>query len=152
MKKISRYSALAAVALSAMMMACSVDFETSDNGHLDGYWHMTAIDTIATGGIRDLSHERLFWAFQSNLLDICNVDNTMYHYLLRFNRRPDSLLLSEPCFYDRMNPAGDVPLSSPDSLRPFGINHLNQGFRILHIGSGTMMLSSDSLIISFKKL
>ena len=35
------------------LVAC--DVETSDNGRLDGYWHLTGVDTLATSGHRDVS-------------------------------------------------------------------------------------------------
>ena len=39
--------------------ACTI--EMSDNGDLDGYWHLEQVDTLATGGKLNLSKERVFW-------------------------------------------------------------------------------------------
>lgn len=40
--------------------ACTI--EMSDNGDLDGYWHLEQVDTLATGGKLNLSKERVFGA------------------------------------------------------------------------------------------
>lgn len=153
MKKSRLYTALLSLSLTATtFVACGVDLETSDNGDLDGLWHMTAVDTIATGGVKDLSKTKLFWAFQKDLLDIHDADSMKYHYLLRFHHAGALLLVNQPHFYDRLNPQGDVPMTDSTELKPFGINHLEERFTVLHLGSGSMMLSTDSLIISFKKL
>lgn len=152
MKKTSIYTLALCFSLNVLMMACSVDLDSSKNGDLDGYWHITAVDTIATGGVKDLSNVRLFWAFQKDLLDIRDVDSMRHHYLLRFARWGNVLQLSQPYLYDRLNPAGDVPVTDSTVLMPFGINHLEERFVIEHLGSGTMLLRNDSLRISFRKL
>ncbi len=72
-----------ALSLAAIMFAaCSV--ETSDNGKLDGMWHLTQIDTLATGGTNDKSNEKIYWMFQFNLLHM--VDKYSYDkgFLFRF--------------------------------------------------------------------
>ena len=46
--------------------ACTI--ETSDNGDLDGYWHLEQVDTLATGGKLNLSKERVFWGVQHKLI------------------------------------------------------------------------------------
>ncbi len=152
MKKISIYTLGLCLSLNVLLLACSVDLDSSKNGDLDGYWHITAIDTISTGGVKDLSNVRLFWAFQKDLLDVRDVDSMRYHYLLRFVKLGSVLQLSQPYIYDRMNPAGDVPLTDSTFLMRFGINRLEERFLIEHLGSGTMLLRSDSLRISFRKL
>ena len=47
--------ALSAIALSMLFTACGIDFEGSDNGKLDGFWHLEKVDTLATGGVTDYS-------------------------------------------------------------------------------------------------
>lgn len=43
------------------LLLTSCDIETSDNGDLDGYWHLVRVDTLATGVSSDLSETRVFW-------------------------------------------------------------------------------------------
>ena len=45
--------ALSAIAISMLLTACGIDFEGSDNGKLDGFWHLEKVDTLATGGVTD---------------------------------------------------------------------------------------------------
>ena len=48
MKRNNIYLVLAATMMCLTGMLTGCDIETSGNGKLDGYWHMTAVDTIAT--------------------------------------------------------------------------------------------------------
>ena len=43
---------------SALLNSCEVD--SSDNGDLDGFWHLESVDTLATGGRCDYSNQRVF--------------------------------------------------------------------------------------------
>lgn len=46
MKKI-----IGALSLAVMMLTLSsCEVETSQNGDLDGFWHLEQVDTLATGG------------------------------------------------------------------------------------------------------
>ena len=74
---------------------CSCEMETSDNGDLDGFWHLESVDTLSTGGSCDLSEKRVFWGVQHKLISI-----THYELLgsrgdyARFEQTGDSLILS----------------------------------------------------------
>ena len=59
---------LVAVFMSSCLMSC--DLETSDNGKLDGFWHLEKVDTIATGGVCDMSKEFVFWSVQSMFVEV----------------------------------------------------------------------------------
>ena len=39
--------------LAFSMLLVSCELETSGNKQLDGYWQMSQVDTLATGGITD---------------------------------------------------------------------------------------------------
>ena len=67
---------LVAVFMSSCLMSC--DLETSDNGKLDGFWHLERIDTLATGRALDMSGEKVFWSFQVNLLQLQGGSSSFY--------------------------------------------------------------------------
>ena len=54
-----RYILLLMVALFSLS-ACEI--ETHDNGKLDGFWHLEKVDTIATGGVCNMSQQKAFWS------------------------------------------------------------------------------------------
>lgn len=77
--------------LTSVLSSCSI--ETSDNGDLDGFWHLERIDTIATGGINDLSGQLIFWSVNNKLLMLKGSGSSYY---LRFRQTDDSLVVFSP--------------------------------------------------------
>ncbi len=63
----------------------SCDIETSDNGDLDGHWHLIRVDTLATGGSCNLSESRVFWGVQMRLIQAVDHDHDTGHYGYLFN-------------------------------------------------------------------
>ncbi len=65
MKQLTIKSLLATLATTLLLASCNV--ETSDNGPLDGFWHLERVDTLATGGTTDYSSGYVFWGVQKDL-------------------------------------------------------------------------------------
>ena len=72
---------------SALLNSCEVD--SSDNGDLDGFWHLESVDTLATGGRCDYSNQRVFWGVQHKLLTVNNYKGGSFNF--RFSQTSDSL-------------------------------------------------------------
>ena len=72
MRKIFLYIAMVPM-LSLTLGGCSI--EMSDNGELDGYWHLERVDTLSTGGVCDLSGQLRFWAVQAKMLALMDRGN-----------------------------------------------------------------------------
>lgn len=132
------------IALIGTLASC--ELETSGNGDLDGFWHLERVDTLATGGVTDLSNTTRFWAFQSRLLNVSDKNGS---YLLRFSHEGDSLFLSDPYLNDRGN--GDIKLEDHEPLRPYGINNVADRFRIEQLKGSNMILSNKTLKLKLKK-
>ena len=131
--------------------------ESSDNGHLDGFWHLVRVDTLSTDtlsivGTSDLSQDYFFWAFQFQLLSVRNTQKSPEEYFLRFQRQGDELVLSHPFQY--VLQGKDAPVENIDLLRPFGINDQEERFRIVHLSSRRMTLKSKNnfLVLTMQKL
>lgn len=124
--------------------------ENIDNGDLDGFWHMEAIDTIATGGRLDLSDEVLFWAFQAKLMHTQGSTDKFY---FRFRRGGDTLFLYNPYLdgghEDKGN--GDVEVEDPTLLHPYGIQTLADTFNVDALNGSRMMLSTGQHRLYFTK-
>lgn len=144
-----RIKTLGLVAVMASVMgACTL--ETSGNGDLDGFWHLVAVDTVDTGGVLNLSDERLFWSFQGNLLSHRDADGRCDELISYFERSGDSLFVTRTFFYDRPN--SDPVVEDVGVLRPYGINKLGEHFYVQHLDGGTMILLSDKLRLYLKKM
>ena len=141
------------ISVISLMTACHM--ESSDNGHLDGFWHLVRVDTLSTDtlsivGTSDLSQDYFFWAFQFQLLSVRNTQKSPEEYFLRFQRQGDELVLSHPFQY--VLQGKDAPVENIDLLRPFGINDQEERFRIVHLSSRRMMLQNNFLVLTMQKL
>ena len=141
------------ISVISLMTACHM--ESSENGHLDGFWHLVrvdtlSIDTLSIVGTSDLSQDYFFWAFQFQLLSVHNTHKSPEEYFLRFQRQGDELVLSHPFQY--VLQGKDAPVENIDLLRPFGINDQEERFRIVHLSSRRLTLKSKFLVLTMQKL
>ncbi len=137
--------------LCALALLASCTIESSNNGDLDGYWHLESIDTIRTGGKCDLSHQQLFWGVQHKLL-LLNGGSTSFFY--RFKQTGDSLILLTPYInggHEDVEGGGDTPLTEPSELRQYGIQHLEEHFLKEKLGGSYMVLRTDSFRLNLRR-
>ena len=134
-------------ALALAVAAC--DIETSDNGHLDGLWQLTAVDTLATGSSTDMHLSGTYWAFQHHLLMVRDTIAAHPDVFFQFNHHADSLLLSSPYWSAREE--GDLAVDDARDLHLMGIHQLQPRFAVRELSSGTMTLQSDLLRLHFRK-
>lgn len=138
----------------AVGMLTSCELHTSDNGKLDGFWHLERVDTLATGGQKDLSEQRVFWAIEAKLLNVRDSDHDSRGFYFRFNQTADSLILTEPYDYgghDDQEGGGDVPVTDVEVLAPYGINNLEEHYQKESLTGSRMTLKSKTLRLFFKK-
>lgn len=135
-------------ALMFCLSAC--ELETSHNGKLDGWWLLTAVDTLQTGGHANVEAQQCTWAFQGRLLELRDVPGQRGDYLLSFARHGNDLLLSHP--YLSARDSGDIAVQTPQPLHPYGIQTLSEQFLIITIDRQHMVLTSTSLRLYFRKL
>lgn len=157
MKQLTIKSLLATLATTLMLASCNI--ETSDNGPLDGFWHLEQVDTLATGGTTDYSSGYVFWGVQKDLIYIKDSSNSSVGaYYLRFSQTQDSLHITK-IYLDHGhedNPyheqGGDIPVEAIDrNLRFFGLNALPEHFKKEAINGNRMILSTEKLRLKFKK-
>lgn len=137
--------------LFAFMFCLSAcELETSHNGKLDGWWLLTAVDTLQTGGHANVEAQQCTWAFQGRLLELRDVHGQRGDYLLSFAQHGDDLLLSHP--YLSARDSGDIAVQTPQLLHPYGIQTLSERFSITTIDRRRMVLTSASLHLYFRRL
>lgn len=128
----------------------SCTLETSDNGNLDGFWHLDAVDTLYNNTAKDYSKEKIYWAFQNKLFQISDAGGNDTTVLFRFNYTGDSLHVYNPYFYIKQG--DDEQVQDVTSLKPFGINSLSDNFKVIKLTSNKMILRSTVLYLYFSKL
>ncbi|MBQ8046988.1 MAG: lipocalin-like domain-containing protein [Prevotella sp.] len=147
MKKIIR-TVLASVLLAGL---ASCDLETSDNGRLDGFWLLTTVDTLSTGGVSDVREEGLTWSFQGRLLELreATLSPRFVNILCRFEYTKTQLSVSSPVYVDRDH--NDPDVESVEDLQRFGVNSLEETFDVVSLTHSKMVLRSDGLQLNFRK-
>lgn len=133
-------------------MLVSCELETSGNKELDGYWQMSQVDTLSTGGVADTREALVYWGVQGKLLQIRFSENGKFlgeGLLFRFNRDDDMLTLSSPILHHLYET--DEPISDVELLKPFGIFNLEEVFSIEELNDDVMVLASDTLRLHFRR-
>lgn len=131
-------------------LVSSCELETSGNGDLDGMWHLVRVDTLSTSGVRQMEQEKIYWLFQLKLLQLEDKSGVRDNLLMRFEHKDNVLRLYDPYIYDRTN--GDKPLTDTSLSAPFGVNALEESFTVESLGGDKMVLRTEKLRLSFRKL
>ena len=129
------------------LTSCDVDY--SDNGDLDGFWLLSAVDTLQTGKTNDLCEQGLTWAFEGKILEMRDVRKVHQDIILSFSHTGQTLKVYSPYLVDREN--GDLPIEDIELLKPYGINVQEETFKIKELNGGRMTLESDQLRLCFRK-
>ena len=136
--------------LISLLALSSCKLETSDNGKLDGFWKLTRVDTLTTGGVLDLTERGIFWSVQVNLLSVKDkYEEDGREILFRFDHSGGKLTLSEPRIGYQYT--GDIDVDDPDKLRPFGINNLKETFNVEGLNNHHLYLTTSTLRLSFTR-
>ena len=134
------------ITASIILTLGACEFETSNNGNLDGNWQLTEVDTLHTGGIKDMKALQIFYAIQMRLINVSafNDPNVGGNYYFHFEHQGDSLI------FKTANSEGKT-MYTTEQLQPFGLNKEAERFKIISLSSNNMILKSEMLILKFRK-
>lgn len=150
--KIVHAMMVAFVAIS-MFAFSSCELESSDNGKLDGFWHLESIDSLENGKTVDMSKLHVFWGIEYKLIAATQYDNNTERMFFRFEQTSDSLKITQAFInHGHQDNGGDIPLTEvTNDLRYYGINNLPEGFAKEVLSGSKMILRSKTLRLKFKK-
>lgn len=150
--KIVHAMMVAFVAFS-MFAFSSCELESSDNGKLDGFWHLESIDSLENGKTVDMSKLHVFWGIEYKLIAATQYDNNTERMFFRFEQTSDSLKITQAFInHGHQDNGGDIPLTEvTNDLRYYGINNLPEGFAKEALSGSKMILRSKTLRLKFKK-
>ena len=131
-----------------LFLTTSCTFDVSDNGDLDGYWQLTAVDTLSNQKCVNMCDSGIFWAVQFEKLVTSSV-NPVSEIIFNFKQTPDSLTLSNP--YVLYRDSSDIKITNPDGLRKYGVNNLEERFRIVRLDDSRMILETEMLRLNFRR-
>ncbi|MST83800.1 lipocalin-like domain-containing protein [Hallella mizrahii] len=136
------------IATALLLVSCGDLLEHSQNGKLDGYWKLTTIDTLTTGGQKDVSEQSLFMAVQGKIMMLNNRDNGA-EFIFQFNNSNGHLKIFDARQSNRTT--SDPLLTDPEAIRPFGFNNLEEDFTVEKLTSGKLVLNDGTLRLHFIK-
>ena len=150
--KIVHAMMVAFVAIS-MFAFSSCELESSDNGKLDGFWHLESIDSLENGKTVDMSKLHVFWGIEYKLIAATQYDNNTERMFFRFEQTSDSLKITQAFInHGHQDNGGDIPLTEvTNDLRYYGINNLPEGFAKEALSGSKIILRSKTLRLKFKK-
>ena len=135
---------------AAFLLLTSCEIEFSNNGKLDGFWQLIAVDTLATQHTSDLKTSGRTWAFQGRLLEMRDTKGGYSDLYFSFGHRGDSLFLDSPYLSDR--DADDIKITDVNIVRPYGVNGLKEGFEIESLSNNKLILRSKTLRLMLRKI
>lgn len=143
-----RYTWLIAIGTLLLLIAC--DWESSDNGNLDGFWQMTDVDTLATGEHENVKEKALTWSFQGRIMEVRQATHKGTPiYIFKFSHEGDILKTYNPYLNDRDKE--DPIVEDVKDIEPFGFTALSQQFNVLKLTSSRLILQSPTLRLTFRK-
>lgn len=159
MKALKKNQIKALFAFSIMTpLLLSCEMEASGNGKLDGFWHLEAVDTLATGNTCDYRERKIFWAVEYKLVAVRNFasDATSDGYYFRFSQSSDSLILFSPYanhwHQDNGEEGGDIPMTEVNvEMKDMGVNHLEEHYHKDALSGSKMVLSNKEYRLRFTK-
>ena len=135
---------------AAFLLLTSCEIEFSNNGKLDGFWQLIAVDTLATQHTSDLKTSGRTWAFQGRLLEMRDTKGGYSDLYFSFEHRGDSLFLDSPYLSDR--DVDDIKIKDVNIVRPYGVNGLKEGFEIESLSNNKLILRSKTLRLMLRKI
>lgn len=134
----------------------SCTIESSDNGKLDGFWHLESVDTLSNGKTEDFSEKYVFWGIEHKLISVKDTETNREKFYFRFEQTSDSLKITKVYknhwHQDKGEEGGDIPVEEiiPD-LQFYGINSLPEGFQKEALDGSKMILKSKKIRLRFRK-
>ena len=135
---------------AALLLLTSCEIEFSNNGKLDGFWQLIAVDTLSTQHTSDLKTSGRTWAFQGRLLEMRDTKGGYSDLYFSFEHRGDSLFLDSPYLSDR--DVDDIKITDVNIVRPYGVNGLKEGFEIENLSNNKLILRSKTLRLMLRKI
>ena len=135
---------------AALLLLTSCEIEFSNNGKLDGFWQLIAVDTLSTQHTSDLKTSGRTWAFQGRLLEMRDTKGGYSDLYFSFEHRGDSLFLDSPYLSDR--DVDDIKITDINIVRPYGVNGLKEGFEIENLSNNKLILRSKTLRLMLRKI
>lgn len=136
------------IAVALAMASCEID--TAGTGGLYANWQLQCVDTIATGGSCDMSRSSIYWAFESDVMQIRKqtiADGIKL--LFSFKHAGDSIVVTNALYAHQKDSLSAVEDKS--ALAPFGFTDLTENFKIKKNTGSRLVIENEAYRLTFRK-
>lgn len=131
--------------------ACGkIELEHSENGKLDGNWHLVTVDSLDNGRKADFSKDYIFWQVQGTLFQAFDATNTNIKYVFRLEYSDNRVRIGNARLNDRVK--DDPVVEDVAILQPLGINALQEDFIVERLTGKHLTLKGHYLRLSFRRM
>ncbi|MBO4216038.1 MAG: lipocalin-like domain-containing protein [Bacteroidaceae bacterium] len=130
-----------------LLTAC--ELETPSNGAFDGNWQLRQVDTLATGGRCDMTYSYVYWAVESHVLLVRDIDNENLKLIFHFDKSSDRIWIYNPNFVVTKDEL--IPLESDSLLTPLGILGTRDTFDIEKLSHSDLVVRNRAYKLYFRK-
>lgn len=146
--KLKMRKTLTALAAAVLLLSCTI--ERSEGGKLDGYWQLTATDSLPAGPQADMHTSGVYWAVQAGMLLVRNVKRIeLPPVIFQYQNTGQKLILSNPVADVRE--VGDSLLTDTTLLHHYGLGRLQDTLHIVVLDGDRMVLEREQVRLHFRK-
>lgn len=148
-----------------MLVLCVSCDKVPMNGDLDGMWQLMVKESKDKNNgewyVENVKSDKVYMSFQLHLVQLDGPDEgnggrfrTRLYYG-RFKHEGDSLFIYELSYDSKNETAADnnewIKETELDILEPWGLNSLNNRFKVVKLDSDAMILRRDDLVLTYRK-
>ena len=133
----------------ALTSLASCEIDRFNDGYFGSNWQLRSIDTLATGGICDMSNSYIYWAIENHILQVRDIDNGNLKIFFQYEKHGDSLTIYSPLL--EINKDERIEIQNDSLLTPLGIRSPLTTYFIEHLGHKYLTLRDDSLRLHFQE-
>ena len=136
------------IIISAFILtAC--ELETPSNGAFDGYWQLRQVDTLATGASCDMTYSYIYWAVESHILLVRDIDDENLKILFHFDKSSEELKVYSPHFVVTKDTL--IAMDNDSLLTPLGFMGTRDTFAIEKLNHNNLVVRNRAYKLYFRK-
>lgn len=132
---------------SILLTSCELDM--LNNSKFDGNWQLRQMDDLVNETVTDMTYSYIYWGIQDDLLQVRDIDNENLRIFFQYSINGNQLTIHSP--YQALTKNDLVPVEDTEILQSLGITASEEHFQIETLSSGTMVLTSPSYRLHFRK-
>lgn len=133
----------------ACLLITSCDIESAGNGGIYGNWQLREIDTLATGGTCNMEKSSIYWAFESDVMQVRRIASDNKKLLFKYSYAGDSIVAHTPLLVHTKDELTHIDDKS--MLEEFCFTDLKDVFKIKTHKGNNLVIENAKYRMRFRK-